>query len=61
MEDNKKEVESKKPTAQDFLKAYNELCEKMGFQIVCNPAFIKRDDSSYSVVMQISVGEMPKV
>ena len=65
MEDNTKVIESKKPiiakpTAEEFAEAYKELCEKMGFQIVCNPAFIKRDDGSYSVVMQISIGEMSK-
>jgi hypothetical protein len=53
----KKEV---KPTAQDFAKAYQELCEKMQFRIVVSPNFVSRDDGTFSVVLNYTIGELPK-
>jgi fatty acid-binding protein DegV len=45
--------------AQEFIKAYSELCEKHKFQIVVTPAFKARDDGTFSVVLQSSVGKLP--
>ena len=50
----------KKSTAQDFAKAYQELCKEMGFRIVVNPVYIGRDDGTFSTQLQYSVGELPK-
>ena len=47
--------------AQLFIKEYSELCEKHNFQIVVNPAFKARDDGTFSVVLQTSVGKLPKL
>lgn len=61
MSDNVKAVEDKKEyIAQDFAKAYQELCEKMGWRIVVTPAWIARDDGSWSLVLQTSIGSLPK-
>lgn len=56
-EDKKSEA---KPTAQEFAQAYQELCEKMGFRIVVTPNFIGRDDGTFSVVLNYTIGELPK-
>ncbi len=53
-------VESVKKTAQDFATAYQKLCEEYGYRITVNPAWITRDDGTYSLVIQSSVGELPK-
>ena len=47
-------------TVEDFTKEYQALCEKTGFRINVNPAFIARDDGSWSIVLQTSVSQMPK-
>lgn len=60
MEGSKKQDQPKTYTPKDFEKAYAELCEKMGYRIVVNPAWIARDDGSWSTVLQTAVGELPK-
>jgi len=45
---------------EDFAKSYQELCERMGYRIVVSPAWISRDDGTFSLVLQSSVGELPK-
>lgn len=60
MSENSKVQDKKEYKAEDFAKAYQELCDKMGFRIVCNPAFIARDDGSWSTVLQVSVGKLPE-
>lgn len=59
-EENKTVQSVKKPTTQDFTDAYKKLCEEMGFRFIVNPAFVARDDGSWSIVLQTSVGELPK-
>lgn len=46
--------------ANQFIKEYSELCEKHKFQLVITPAFRARDDGTWSVVLQSSVGRLPK-
>ena len=46
--------------AEAFAKEFNALCEKHQMQIVTNPAFKARDDGSWSVVLQTSIGKLPK-
>lgn len=50
--------EPKKATPQEFATAYDALCKSMGYQIVVNPAYVKRDDGSFSTVLQVSVGPL---
>ena len=61
----KKTVEGRTKTEQErmkeFFAKYEKLCEEEGFSIVVNPAFQARDDSTWSVVLQTSVGRLPKV
>ncbi len=47
------------PTAEDFAKAYQELCDKMGFRIVVVPQYIARDDGSFSTILSYTVGQLP--
>lgn len=47
-------------TAQDFLKEYNELCEKRGYRITVNPAFVATNHGTFEVVVQYSVGKIGK-
>lgn len=51
---------SEQESARAFAKEYQELCEKHGYRIVVNPAYIARDDGSFSTVLQHSVGKLPK-
>jgi len=53
-------VEPKRITPQEFVDKYTKLCEETGFNIVVSPAFIKRDDGTFSLVLQNSIGEMSK-
>lgn len=48
------------PKAEDFKKEYEALCEKMGFKVVVTPAYIARDDNTFSMVLQYSIGALPK-
>lgn len=52
--------EPKVYTEQDFAKEYQELCEKTGFRVTVNPAWMARDDGSWSMVLQTSIGPLPK-
>jgi len=47
--------------AQGFIKEYSELCEKHGYQIVVSPAWKARDDGTFSLIQQRSIGKLPKV
>ena len=46
--------------ANEFIKGYQELCDKHGFNLVTTPAFKTRDDGTFSVVVQVSVGRIAK-
>ena len=45
---------------EQFAKAYQELCDKYGYRISVNPAYMARDDGSWSLVLQTSVSKLPK-
>jgi hypothetical protein len=53
------DIEVLPKTAEDFAKAYQELCDKMGYRIVVSPAYVARDDGSFSTVLQYTVGKLP--
>ena len=46
--------------AELFVKEYQALCSKHGYQIVVTPAYKSRDDGTFSTVLQSSVGRLPK-
>ena len=54
------EVQSKEKTPEAFAKAYQELCDEYGYRVVVSPAWLARDDSTWSMTLQHSVGELPK-
>jgi len=54
------EPEAVKVTPQEFATAYSELCEKMGYRIVVSPQFMGRDDGTFSVVLNYTIGQLPK-
>jgi hypothetical protein len=56
----KLEDKTEQQRAEAFIKEYQELCEKHQFQLVISPAFKARDDGTWSVVLQSSVGKLPK-
>lgn len=53
-------LKSDSENAKDFFKEYEQLCEKHGFRIVVNPAFIGTNHGTFEVVLQTSVGLLPK-
>lgn len=55
-----KDISTEEFTAKDFAEAYQTLCEKYGYRIVVSPAYIVRDDGTFSTVLQYNIGEMPK-
>ncbi len=60
--DTTKKVEPKTDAqkAQEFAKAYQELCDKHGYRIVVSPQYIARDDGSFSTILQYQVGLLSK-
>jgi hypothetical protein len=56
-----KKVEDNVLDAQGFAKAYQELCEKFGFRVVVTPVWLARDDGTFSMQLQYSVGKLPQV
>lgn len=47
--------------AQEFLKKHYALCEEYGFQLVVTPAFkAMADTGTFNVILQTSVGRLPK-
>jgi len=61
MTDDKKIEVKKEYRAEDFAREYQALCEKTGFRVVVNPAWIARDDGSWSMVLQTSIGKLPEI
>ena len=57
---NNQKVEAKKVTAQEWAKKYQNLCNENGFRIVVAPVFVARDDGTWSIQLQYTVGELPK-
>jgi uncharacterized protein (UPF0297 family) len=47
-------------TAEEFAKGYEELCQKTGYNLMGNPAFVKTNHESYEMVLQFSVGKVGK-
>lgn len=63
MSEDKKlgQTKTEQERVQDFVSEYQALCEKHGFQITVNPAFkAMADTGTFNVVLQTSVGRLPK-
>ena len=41
-----------------FVDEYNELCKKYGLQVSATPVFIRRDDGTWSLVLQYTVEKL---
>lgn len=55
------EDKTEQELAQEFVKEYETLCKKYGFQIVVNPAKkYLQDLNAWVDVLQTSVGRLPK-
>ena len=50
----------KEHTAQEFIDRYKSLVDETGYQLVITPVWIARDDNTYSMTLQTSVGKAPK-
>jgi hypothetical protein len=50
----------KKYTAKEFAASYQKLCEEYGFRIVVSPAFASTNHGTFEVVLQYTIGELPK-
>ena len=46
---------------REFFAKYQKLCKEDGYRLVITPAFQARDDGTWSVVLQTSVGKLPNV
>ncbi len=57
VEELKEDISAK---ANKFMEEYSKLCEKHGFKIIANPAYIARDDGSFSTLVQMQVAQLPK-
>jgi hypothetical protein len=53
-------AEKKTFTPEEFNKAYQELCEKMGHRIAVVPQYMARDDGTFSTVLQMSIQALKK-
>jgi hypothetical protein len=51
---------STEKTPQEFVEAYENLCKEYGYSVVASLAYMKRDDNTYSTVIQMSVGKLAK-
>lgn len=61
MEDVKKVVEPKKFTTEEFMVKFKALCDEMGYQLVAIPQWIPRDDGTFSMKINWSIGKLPEV
>ena len=55
-----KPVKSEQTLMQEFVDKYQKLCEEYKLQIVVMPVFISRDDGTFSVKLNSSIGKLPK-
>lgn len=63
MSGNKDKVQDKteQELMQEFVKKYEALCEEYKFQIVVTPAWrISQDTGDWRLVLQSSIGRLPK-
>jgi predicted restriction endonuclease len=54
MEPKEKE-KTEQELANTFVAEYQALCKQHGMQLVANPVYLKRDDGTFSLVIQYQV------
>lgn len=59
MKESSEEEKLDRSKAQDFINDYEALCEKHKLRIVTIPVFKARDDGTFSVVLETSIGQLP--
>lgn len=47
-------------TPQEFADAYNKLVQEFGYTVQATPAWIPRDDGTYSLVVRIGIAPVKK-
>jgi hypothetical protein len=63
MSDNQKiedKPKSDQQKAQEFVKAYEALCDTHQMRVVATPVYKARDDGTYSLIVNMSVGKLPQ-
>ena len=60
MAETKERELTEQEQANNFLKGYEALCQKYGFNITVIPAFKARDDGTWSLILQSSIGRIPQ-
>ena len=53
-------MEEKQKDPDKFVKEYEALCEKFQLRFNAIPAFVNRDDGTFSVVIRLNVVDLPK-
>ena len=41
-----------------FIKRYSALCNEMGYEIIITPLWVKSEDGSYSLRLEIGIGKL---
>ena len=59
-EPTKVEPKTEQDKMKEFFEKYQKLCEEYGFRLVITPAYLARDDGTWSLILQTSVGKLPK-
>jgi hypothetical protein len=54
------EVKTDEQRAKDFVKDYESICERHQMRVVTVPVYKARDDGTFSLILQSSVGKLPK-
>ena len=61
MSNDKIQPKTDEQKAKDFVSDYEKLCEKHQMRIVTTPAFrVSQDTGDWRIVLQNSVGKLPK-
>jgi len=55
------EVKTDEQKAKEFIKDYEAICDKHQMRVVTTPAFrVSQDTGDWRIVLQTSVGKLPK-
>jgi len=57
--ENMDKIEKKQYTKEQFVELFNKLCKETGFTIGSHPEFKFRDDGTFSVIVVMTVENMP--
>lgn len=57
---NKEEKEKEVNRQEEYIKKYKELCDEYSLELAAVPAFLGRDDGTFSVVIKFHLQEIKK-